>query len=43
LSERTVPERDDELSIFRLPGNILLLRKANFSKLVIDAIKDLRA
>ncbi len=35
-------KEDDELLIFRLAGNILLLRKADLNKLVVEAIKDLR-
>ena len=35
-------KEDDELLIFKLAGNILLLRKADLSKLVIDAIKEFR-
>ncbi|KUK07758.1 MAG: Transcriptional regulator, AbrB family [Archaeoglobus fulgidus] len=35
-------KEDEELLIFRLAGNILLLRKADLSKLVIDAIKEFR-
>ncbi len=35
-------KEDDELLIFRLANNILLLRKADLDKLVIDAIKDFR-
>ncbi len=35
-------KEDDELLIFRLANNILLLRKADLNKLVIDAIKDFR-
>lgn len=35
-------KEDDELLIFRLANNILLLRKADLNKLVIDAIRDFR-
>lgn len=35
-------KEDDELLIFRLANNILLLKKADLNKLVIDAIRDFR-
>jgi|Deesub1362B_J571_1020462.scaffolds.fasta_scaffold00363_8 AbrB family transcriptional regulator (stage V sporulation protein T) len=35
-------KEDDELLIFKLAGNILLLRKADLNRLVIEAIKDFR-